>query len=147
MLDALDGMIEADEDGRLKVEPTETYGLEIVGEASYQDAFIAICGPRKPSGHRHLCEAVIEAEPSNPVNSKAVRVSVSGRTIGYLSEVHTAQWHKAMSKLGCKGKPIHANCLIVGGWTEEGKKKPPATEGYFGAKLDIDYSENEWDEG
>jgi hypothetical protein len=58
-----------------------------VGESHYQPALEDVCGRRGQSWTEVNCEvtALLVPEPSNPHDSDAVMVTVSGRHVGYLS--------------------------------------------------------------
>jgi hypothetical protein len=58
-----------------------------VGESHYQPALEDVCGRRGQSWTEVNCEvtALLVPEPSNPHDSNAVMVTVSGRHVGYLS--------------------------------------------------------------
>jgi hypothetical protein len=60
-------------------------GLEIVGEASYQDALWAICGGLQDSRIRKEITAILVPEPDNPVDPNAIAVHIAGKVVGYLA--------------------------------------------------------------
>jgi hypothetical protein len=61
--------------------------LPAVGESNYQPALETICGRRGSGWTEVRCEvtAVLVPEPSNPYDSNAVKVTVGGQLVGYLS--------------------------------------------------------------
>jgi hypothetical protein len=61
------------------------FEFEIVGESNYQKALKAIAGPKARDGKNHECTAKLILEDDNPHDSKAVRVDIDGRTVGYLA--------------------------------------------------------------
>ena len=58
--------------------------LEIVGEASYQEALWALCGGSKGDRIRHKIVAVRVPEPGNPYDPNAISVHIEGN-LGLLS--------------------------------------------------------------
>lgn len=99
--------------------------LDIVGEASYQDALLRICGGRDERPAQHSCIATLQCEPSNPHDRNAVRVTIDGQTVGYLAREIAKQ---VSPVLGRKRRDVAA--VIVGGWY-----RGPDDIGHFGVVL------------
>src|SRR4051794_15864962 len=59
--------------------------LEVVGEASYQDALWSICQGAEGAQVHQQVVAVLVPEPQNPYDANAISVQIEGRVIGYLS--------------------------------------------------------------
>lgn len=106
------------------------FEFDIVGEGSYQSALRAIAGAKTEEGVEHFCTAVLVLEDDNPHDSKAVRVDIDGRTVGYLSRKHAREYRKQVSR-GTMTVPA----VIVGGW-----KRGRGDTGHYGVKLDLPYS-------
>jgi hypothetical protein len=90
--------------------------LEIVGEASYQDALWAICGT--PKGHRveHEIVAALIPEADNPYDQNAIAVQVDGCTVGYLGRDNAARYRPGLLDLMKRsGGNIALNGVIIGG--------------------------------
>lgn len=110
-----------------QIHGTGKYEFEIVGESNYQAALKAIAGPKQEDGVEHFCVAELILEDSNPHDSKAVRVDIDGRTVGYLSRDLARQYRKQIS-VGTMTAPA----VIVGGWNRGGDDS-----GHYGVKLDL----------
>jgi hypothetical protein len=108
------------------------YDLLVVGESKYQDALEEICGGRTKGGHEFPCAATLIYEDENPHDSRAVRVAINGRTVGYLSRDMAPRYRAAMDKAGQGGRVAQCEALIVGGW-DRGED----ARGHFGVKLDV----------
>ena len=57
--------------------------VNIVGEASYQDALDRICGGKCEAGHDLTVKATLVPEP-HPYDPNAVMVQIDGMPVGYL---------------------------------------------------------------
>jgi hypothetical protein len=93
-------------------------GLEVVGEASYQDSLWHVVGGRSGGADRVRMEvsAVLVAEADNPYDLNAVSVWVRGRKVGYLSRDDARRYRPGLLALENKyGKPIALAGAIVGG--------------------------------
>lgn len=86
-----------------------SYRVGIVGESHYQDAIRAECGKGKV---RHECDAVLVLEDSNAYDDQAVKVTISGGTVGYLSRDQARIYRK---RTGNDPKPRTVSAVIVGG--------------------------------
>src|SRR6266516_2797636 len=93
-------------------------GLEVVGEASYQDNLWQAVGGRSAAADRVRVEvyAVLVAEADNPYDPNAVSVWVQGLKVGYLSRDDARRYRPGLLALENKyGKPIALAGAIVGG--------------------------------
>lgn len=109
-----------------------TYNVDVVGESHYQKALGSICGGRTEKGHRLKIEALLVPEDDNPHDSKAVRISVQDRTVGYLDRETARSFRKKFAETGLTGVAAKCNAIIVGGWDRGGGDR-----GHFGVKLDL----------
>jgi hypothetical protein len=116
--------------GRLT--PTGTFGLDVVGEASYQRAIEHLAGGRTVQGVSHACEAILVPEAGNPHDPMAVRVTIEGTTVGYLSRANAREYRAEIRRLGFDGGVFACRALIVGGWDRGAGER-----GHFGVKLDV----------
>ncbi|GAB3420195.1 HIRAN domain-containing protein [Flindersiella endophytica] len=90
--------------------------LEVVGEASYQDALWRICRGRLGDRVRHDCVAVLVPEPTNPYDEHAVAVMIEGSLIGYLRREIAADYLPGLLNLmGRTGGHIALRGVVVGG--------------------------------
>lgn len=114
-----------------------TYGQMIVGEASYQREIEQIAGPKTEDGHDLKATATLTPEPTNPYDSKAVRVDIAGLRVGYIAKTQTARHHTALAKAGLKGQAVQCDARIIGGWKRS--KRKGEDEGHYGVELDLTY--------
>jgi hypothetical protein len=90
--------------------------LEVVGEASYQDALWALCGGTPGDRIRHKIVAVLVPEPENPYDSNAISVHIEGNLVGYLARDIAAQYlHGLRSLMARYGGHVALEGVIVGG--------------------------------
>lgn len=108
------------------------FEFNIVGESRYQPALDRMCGGRTEDGHEHECQALLVEEPNNPHDGNAVKVTIQGETVGYLSRDAAPRYKKAARAAGLSGQPVLVDALIVGGWTR-GRRG----DGHYGVKLDM----------
>jgi hypothetical protein len=90
--------------------------LEVVGEASYQDALWSLCGGS--SGDRIRCDtvAVLVPEPNNPHDANAICVRIDGRVVGYLPRQIAAIYVAGLQELMARsGEHVALRGVIVGG--------------------------------
>jgi hypothetical protein len=73
------------------------YSQEVVGESNYQPALLAIRASAEKPFHR----ARLVAEDDNPYDDQAVRVDVSGQTVGYLPRADARLWRRRRSPATC----------------------------------------------
>jgi hypothetical protein len=104
--------------------------LEVVGESNYQTALESLAGPKSGGGVNVACLATLVPEPSNPHDRNAIRIEISGQTVGYLSRSSAKQFRAAMQTLGRPVAPTPCHATIRGGW------KRKSGEGHFGVFLD-----------
>lgn len=107
---------------RLRGNPSQILALpggadvEVKGEAGYQGALSAICGGRSSAGHHRPVRALLVREPSNTYDPNAVKVTVRGRLVGYLSRPEAARYAPALDLLAGRGLTGECDATIVGGW-------------------------------
>lgn len=73
------------------------YSQEVVGESNYQPALRSIRASSEKPFHR----ARLVPEDDNPYDDQAVRVDVSGHTIGYLPRADARRWRKRRTPTTC----------------------------------------------
>ncbi len=106
-----------------------TCDFEIVGEASYQDALEQIAG-RSDESAEHECRALLLADVENPFDDNAVRVTISGLTVGYVPRGDAPEVRALIHEHG----PLECDALIVGGWDRGARGS-----GHFGVRLDMEW--------
>lgn len=108
------------------------FEVDVVGESHYQAALESICGGRNESGHRLEVKASLVPENDNPHDSKAVRICIQDKTVGYLDRQAARAYRKKMAGIGLTDVTVKCDAVIVGGWDRGGGDR-----GYFGVKLDL----------
>ena len=109
-----------------------TYNVDVVGESHYQKALESICGGRTENSQRLVVEAFLVLEDDNPHDSKAVRIFIQGKTVGYLDRETARSFRKQIGGTRMTGVAAKCSAIIVGGWDRGGGDR-----GYFGVKLDL----------
>jgi len=96
--------------------------LEIVGEASYQDALWAICGGAQGDRVRHQIVAVLVPEPDNPHDANAICIQVEGHRVGYLDRAAAVRYGSGLRLLmeGCGGYVALNGVVVGGGYYDDG---------------------------
>ncbi|WP_395517545.1 HIRAN domain-containing protein [Pseudorhizobium flavum] len=104
--------------------------MAVVGESSFQDALIAICGRHTRHGHEGVYEALLVPEPTNRHDPNAIMVQVKGRLVGYLPREQAVRVGEQMRESGLRS----ARCMarIRGGW-----RTNQHDEGDYGVQLAI----------
>jgi hypothetical protein len=108
------------------------FALEAVGESRYQDVLERICGGRTEEGVDKFVDAVIVCEHDNPYDQQAVRIDISGLTVGYLSREHARVYRQQMGKAGHGVRTAICAARIQGGWY-----RGDDDQGAFGVRLDV----------
>lgn len=110
-----------------------SYKMDITGEAEYQAALEALCGPRLPEGINQVETAsLLVTDNKTGPNKDAVRVEIRGSLVGYLNPEDAIHFR---GYLNTKGKPnAHGQCraVIKGGWVY-----PDGSQGPYYVALDI----------
>ncbi len=96
--------------------------LEIVGEASYQDALWTICRGSLGDQVRHRVVAVVVPEPDNPYDPNAIAVHVEGDRVGYLAREDAARYGPGLHGLmeRCGGYVALSGVIVGGGYYDDG---------------------------
>jgi hypothetical protein len=107
------------------------YDFEVVGESNYQHALSALADTPDPDEEK-TGTAILVPEDSNPHDNKAVRVTVQGLTIGYLSREDARSYRRrlAAKKLGMV--PASCGVLVTGGYVLK-----DGSRAHYGAQLDM----------
>jgi hypothetical protein len=96
--------------------------LEIVGEASYQDALWAICRGAEGDRIRHPVIAVLVPQPHNPHDPNAIAVHIDGYVVGYFAREVAVEYgpglHALMSR--CGGNVALRGVIVGGGYYDDG---------------------------
>jgi hypothetical protein len=91
-----------------------SFPQEVVGEASYQQAFISFMGPICADGRTAVVSVDVVPDDANKHDENAVAVMVGGDVVGYLPRAAAARYRKAFGNAStqCRGR-------VVGGRTGE----------------------------
>lgn len=109
------------------------FAVEVVGESNYTSNFEAICGPRSRDGVDKQTRALLVLEHNNPHDRNAVRVSIEGMTVGYLSRSVALDFRRAIKSAGYSKHAIFDCAAIIRGGWDNGRGK----RGHYGVWLDI----------
>ncbi len=109
-----------------------TFNVEVVGEAQYQSALSKICGGKQPNGVQHRTQATLVLEDANTYDPQAVRVDISGQTVGYLSRKDARDYRRSIRQQGYPELTASCVAIINGGW-DRGQDD----QGHFGVRLDL----------
>ncbi len=96
--------------------------LEIVGEASYQDALWSICQGSQGDRIRHQVVAVLVPEPQNPHDPNAIAVQIDGHVVGYFCREDAALYGQGLQNLmaRCAGYVALRGVVVGGGYYPDG---------------------------
>jgi len=108
------------------------FNQEVVGESHYQNQLKRISGGYTEKGSRKNVVADLYYEDDNPHDKKAIRVDVSGMTVGYLRKEDARLYRRRIKKTGHEGIIVSCNAVIVGG-----KKLGFLNKTSFGIWLDL----------
>ena len=100
----------------LKLTGPGTYEMEVVGESHYQKELNEICGERSADGKHIRVEAALVLEKGNRYDRNAVRVDISGKTVGYLRREIAALLRKQFKQDGLREEAVAVDALIQGGF-------------------------------
>jgi len=107
-----------------------SFPMNAVGESNYQAALERICAGHNRYGHELETDADLVREPSNPYDSNAIAVMISGNTVGYLPRDQASRVAAQMAEDGIGRAACRAR--IVGGW-----RTNQYDEGSFGVRLAV----------
>jgi hypothetical protein len=107
-----------------------SYPMQVVGESNYQKELIAICGKHTRYGQDLELSAKIERESTNPFDSNAVAVKITGLIVGYLSQDQAIRVSEQMLADGIEA--AYCNARVRGGW-----RTNQYDEGLYGVYLAI----------
>lgn len=113
-----------------------SYAVEVVGESHYQSALEAIAGGRTADSARVHADAVLILEDDNKYDPGAVRVEISGKTVGHLSREDAPAYRARLAAMGKPAARGMCHARIVGGWDRgEGER------GNYGVYLDVELND------
>jgi hypothetical protein len=91
--------------------------VAVVGESHYQPAIAAAAQGRNCQEWQDAVEttAILVPEPTNPYDRNAVRITLSGRTVGYLSREEAVQYQPQLLDLLQAGRLGSCPAYVCGG--------------------------------
>lgn len=102
------------------------YNIELAQSSTQQKVLQDLGGGKRYDGVYVKTLAQLVVEDAKPGKVFAVRVEISGKTVGYLSATNAQQFHKFLKSGGT------CPAVIVGGWQRDRE------QGDFSVKLDLD---------
>lgn len=109
-----------------------TFDHEVEAASEYQKALIRLAGGERRKGVTKDVTARLDLDDKNRYDNQAVRVSVQGRTVGYLSAGDARSYRKRIKEAGYEHNPGICDAIIVGG-----RKKGIDQKEHFGIVLDL----------
>ena len=111
------------------------FALPVVGESRYQDNLETICGERTGDGEDRIVDALLVMEDDNPYDrGNAVKVTISGKTVGYLAKDVASAYRQTMKQAGHPKAIATCKARIRGGW-----KRKNGNLGSYGVTLDVPF--------
>lgn len=107
------------------------YDFEVVGESNYQHALRALANTPAPDDDKTGI-AILVPEDDNPHDNKAVKVTVQGLTIGYLSREDARSYRRRLATKKMGMVPASCGVLVTGGHALQ-----DGTCAHLGAQLDM----------
>lgn len=111
----------------LYLEGDGRFRMPVVGESFNEISFLQICGPRRPEGYEMVVDAALIPENDNRYDTKAVRIEVKGKKVGYLSRAMARRYRMRYGR-----RTVYCRAKIIGGWDRGG-----GDSGHFGVRLDL----------
>jgi hypothetical protein len=98
----------------VRLTPGQGWTFEVVGESHYQGTLERVYRNQGGKGHSLEVSAQLMPEPDNQYDPNAIRVTLEGDTVAYLTREKAAEYHDAIGLQSgvCSGK-------IVGGFMLE----------------------------
>jgi hypothetical protein len=115
----------------LRLSGTGAYQDEVVGESHYQKDLKRLAGKER----RKNVAARLTCEDDNPYDKKAVRVSIEGKTVGYLPKEEARPYRQQLAAMGQAGATVECEAVIVTG-----------KDGACGVYLDLPFVDDEDDD-
>lgn len=110
-----------------------TYAIEIVCKSKYLASFEKICGRRTADCINRKTEAHLTLEDDNGFDHQAIRVSITGYTVGYLPLAVARDFRRAAIGVGLgRATVFECSAHIRGAW-DAGLGK----QGNYGVWLDL----------
>jgi hypothetical protein len=108
------------------------FKLSVVSQRQYHGNLAQICGGTAVSGVENVTTAVLHLENENQYDSQAVRISIKGLTVGFLSRIGARSLRAQLTRLGHHALTATCVARIAGGFSCGN-----INEDYFGVRLDV----------
>jgi len=95
---------------------TGKFSLFVVGESYYQDNLKQICGEYSVDGINYILDATLTHADDNQYDSEAIRVEISGKTVGHMSKTDASMYRTYMRSKDWSGLTAICKAKITGGW-------------------------------
>lgn len=133
----VDRIVEPPSDG-IWLRPGRSGVVQVVGEASYQEAIARVVGRRQPDGVDMKVTAALVHEPDNRHDRNAVSVRIDGTVVGYLARADAQVYEPVARRLRELGRTGYCQARVRGGW-DRGR----GDTGYFGVTLRLGEPESQ----
>ena len=111
------------------LKPGRGWTFEVVGESQYQSALATQYRRLGGNGHDLKTTASLCPDDNNPHDVNAVRIELSGQTVGYLKREAARIYRESLGN-----QPSRCGAKIVGGFELD-----DGTQAYFGVKLNLSW--------
>ncbi len=114
------------------IEGDRCFDVDLVGSSDYQDCLGLLTRSASKRGIDTEFIAKLHYEYSNPNDDYAIRVVVSGKTVGYLSHDDSKRYRARLEQVDLEGIIVSCRAIISGGKRVGFFRKSP-----FGVYLDL----------
>lgn len=97
------------------IEGDRRFDIKVIGASNYQDYLGFLSRSYSKRGCDRELIAKLHYENGNPYDCNAIRVVVSGRTVGYLSPEDSKRYRKKIERADVDGIIVSCKAIIVGG--------------------------------
>jgi hypothetical protein len=108
------------------------FSLLVVGESYYQDNLKQICGEYSADGINNILNAILIHADDNQYDNEAIRVEISGKTVGHMSKTDARAYRTFMRSKDWSGLTAICKAKIAGGWD-----RGQGDLGNYGVSLDL----------
>lgn len=116
----------------IEIKGNGSFGVAVVGEASYRKTFEGIFGKRCADGYEAKCQATLVPEPNNKYDANAVQVMIKNKLVGYLDRESARRVVESLKRTNRVGAVVKVPALVKGGWY-----RGPDDQGEFGMWIDF----------
>lgn len=113
--------------------PAGEYNVNVVGESFHFNALEELAGNHGSDSAHVRCSAKLILEDNNEKDANAVRVELSGKTVGHLRREDAAMMRRMVKRLHLPVNNLTCSAIIVGGFIKRDREKAD-----YGVKLDFD---------